>query len=100
MRWQPAGSKLSSLLAAETPLFGFAHSVEVVIALSRAGGGGILGATRSTPEEIEEGLAAISRALEGQPFGVDLVLPKNMPDHDDREAIESKLPPGHLDFVS
>lgn len=100
MRWQTADSRLTSLIPAETPLFGFAHSVDVVIALSRAGGVGIWGATRSTPEEIEEGLAAISKALDGQPFGVDLVLPQNMPDHDDRESIEVTLPAEHREFIA
>ena len=40
-------------LGLETPIFGFAHSVEVTAAISNAGGLGVYGATRDTPEEIE-----------------------------------------------
>ena len=43
-------------LGARVPIFGFTHSLDAAIAISREGGIGIWGATRSTPEEIEAGL--------------------------------------------
>ncbi len=86
-------------LGIERPIFGFAHSVEVTIAISRAGGLGVYGATRDTPEEIRERLATIRKELGDLPFGVDLVLPKGMPEHDDREAIERRIPDAHRHFV-
>ncbi len=84
----------------EVPIFGFAHSVEVVAAISEAGGLGVFGATRDTPEEIRDRLGALRTRLGDRPFGVDLVLPKGMPEHDDREAIEREIPEPHREFVA
>jgi NAD(P)H-dependent flavin oxidoreductase YrpB (nitropropane dioxygenase family) len=100
MQWQAPGSTLSDLIPAELPIFGFAHSAEVIIELCLAGGVGIWGATRDTPEEIEAGLARIAEAVGNRPFGVDLVLPANMPDVDDRALIEAQIPAGHREFVA
>ena len=90
---------LCDRLGLEVPIFGFAHSLEVTAAISRAGGMGVYGATRDTPEEIEERLARLRRMSGARPFGVDLVLPRGMPDFDDREAIEAEIPDEHRRFV-
>jgi len=83
----------------EHPIFGFAHSVNAVIAITNAGGLGVYGATRSTPEEIEENLARIRAGVGDKPFGVDLVMPPGMPEHDNRDAIEAEIPDAHRAFV-
>ncbi|MEE8422230.1 MAG: nitronate monooxygenase [Dehalococcoidia bacterium] len=83
----------------DVPIFGFTHSQDAVVAVCRAGGIGVWGATRSTPEEIEEGLANIASRVEGRPFGVDLVLPQGMPARNNREEIEALLPDEHRAFV-
>ena len=86
-------------LGLQAPIFGFAHSLEVTAAISLAGGMGVFGATRDTPQEIAENLVTL-RAMSGEhPFGVDLVLPRGMPDLDDREAIEEQIPGAHRAFV-
>lgn len=92
--------RLTDLLNIRVPVFGFSHSLDVVAAVSRAGGLGVWGATRSTPEEIKAGLAQLRGQVGNAPFGVDLVLPKGMPELNDRAAIEAKLPPGHREFVA
>lgn len=90
---------LCDKLGIEVPVFGFVHSVEAAAEVARNGGFGVYGATRDTPEEIRDNLKKL-RALAGnRRIGVDLVLPPNMPDRDDREAIEKQLPQGHRDFV-
>ncbi|MCB1646366.1 MAG: nitronate monooxygenase [Pseudomonadales bacterium] len=81
------------------PVFGFAHSVEAVIAITNAGGLGVFGGTRSTPEEIEEAMQRIRAAVGDKPFGIDLVLPPGMPELDNRAAIEAELPEAHKAFV-
>ncbi len=82
------------------PVFAFSWwDPDVAIAASRAGGVGVWGCTRRTPEEIDEGLARMERELEGLPWGVDLVIPAGMPDSDDRARIEAQLPTGHVEFV-
>lgn len=96
----PVDDRIAGLVDVTHPIFGFSHSIDVVAAVSNNGGLGVWGATRSSPEEIEEGLAAIRARVAGRPFGVDLVLPKGMPEHDDRAAIETRIPQRHRDFVA
>lgn len=86
-------------LGARLPIFGFSHSLEVVAAVTNNGGIGIWGATRNTPEEIREGLAQLTAAVGGRPFGVDLVLPQGMPASDDRALMEAQIPDEHRNFV-
>lgn len=61
----------------EFPLFAFSHCRDVVAAVSRAGGFGVLGALAFTPEELQTELAWIDEHVEGHPYGVDLVMPAN-----------------------
>ena len=68
---------LCDLLGIEFPLFAFSHCRDVVAAVSRAGGFGVLGALAFTPEELEVELAWIDDHVEGKPYGVDLVMPAN-----------------------
>jgi NAD(P)H-dependent flavin oxidoreductase YrpB (nitropropane dioxygenase family) len=84
----------------ETPIFGFAHSVKAAAEVSRNGGLGVYGATRDTPEEIRDNLARLRAEAGPRPIGVDLVLPPDMPERDDRPAIEAALPQAHRDFVA
>ena len=90
---------LMARLGLRHPIFGFAHSVDVVCALAEAGCIGIYGATRDTPEEIAERLALIRRRVGDKPFGVDLVLPRGMPATADKRAVEAELPERHKAFV-
>ena len=83
----------------EHPIFGFAHDITTVAAITNAGGLGVYGATRRFPHEIDAELAEIRRLVGDKPFGVDLVLPDGMPEHNSREAIEAHIPDGHRRFV-
>ena len=83
----------------EHPIFGFAHDVATVAAITNAGGLGVYGATRRFPHEIDEELAQIRSLVGDKPFGVDLVLPDGMPEHNSREAIEAHIPDEHRSFV-
>ena len=93
--WTPICDKLGI----EYPIFGFAHDVATVAAITNAGGYGVYGATRRFPHEIAEELATIKSLVGDKPFGVDLVLPPGMPEHNSREAIEAEIPQEHKDFV-
>jgi len=94
------GGRIRDLLGAERPIFGFGMKLDVAIAASRAGGVGIWGCTRQTPDEIEAGVSRMEAELGGLPWGVDLVIPAGMPERDDRGAIEALLPDEHVEFVS
>ncbi len=82
-----------------SPVFGFAHDVATVAAITNAGGLGVYGATRRFPHEIRDELAEIRRLVGDKPFGVDLVLPPGMPEHNSREEIEKHIPEEHRQFV-
>lgn len=92
-------NQLCQDLGAEVPVFGFTHSIDAAIAISSSGGIGIWGATRSTPEEIEAGISKMASALGDLPYGLDLVIPPNMPEQDNRPDIEAAIPEGHREFV-
>ena len=66
------------LTGAEFPLFAFSHCRDVVVAVSRAGGFGVLGATRFSPEQLEEELAWIDAHVGGAPYGVDVLVPETI----------------------
>lgn len=53
--------------------------VELVVAVSEAGGLGVLGGAGFNLEELRAAIREI-KALTDKPFGVDLLLPKNLPD--------------------
>ncbi len=94
------GRRIIDRLGSTHPIFGFGMKLETAIGVSRAGGVGIWGCTRHTPDEIEAGVSRMKAELGGLPWGVDLVIPAGMPEHDDRAFIEEALPPGHVEFVS
>ncbi|WP_233998078.1 nitronate monooxygenase family protein [Erythrobacter sp. QSSC1-22B] len=71
-----AMNRVCELTGAEFPLFAFSHCRDVVAAVSRAGGFGVLGATRFTPEQLEEELAWIDAHVDGAPYGVDVLVPE------------------------
>jgi NAD(P)H-dependent flavin oxidoreductase YrpB (nitropropane dioxygenase family) len=71
-----AMNRMCELTGAEFPLFAFSHCRDVVAAVSRAGGFGVLGATRFTPEQLEEELAWIDAHVDGAPYGVDVLVPE------------------------
>lgn len=93
-------SSLSRKLGIDYPIFGFSHSAPVVAEITRAGGYGVFGATRNTPDEIRDLLRWIRQRVGNRPFGVNLVLPDGMPDEDNRHLIEAQLPEEHRQFVA
>ena len=92
-------SSLCDRFGIDSPIFGFAHDIETVAAITNAGGFGVYGATRRFPEEITQELTQIRSLVGNRPFGVDLVLPPGMPEHNSREAIQAEIPQEHTAFV-
>ena len=93
---------LCELLDIEFPLFAFSHCRDVVAAVSNAGGFGVLGASRHTPEELELELKWIDEHVHGRPYGVDILMPENMVGRDgsvDIETLRARVPERHKEFV-
>jgi NAD(P)H-dependent flavin oxidoreductase YrpB (nitropropane dioxygenase family) len=87
----------------EFPIFAFSHCRDVVAAVSRAGGFGVLGALAFTPEELEIELSWIDDHVDGKPYGVDLVMPANYVGAGGRQPdaaeLRAMIPQEHWDFV-
>jgi NAD(P)H-dependent flavin oxidoreductase YrpB (nitropropane dioxygenase family) len=94
-------NELCCITGAEFPLFAFSHCRDVVVAVSRAGGFGVLGGSSFTPESLETELRWIDDHVDGRPYGVDLVVPeKQAAGADvDTEQLIGAIPQKHRDFV-
>ena len=66
---------LSDELGVDLALFAFNYQPDVVIEVCKAGGLGVLGAVRFTPQELKEALDYIEANIGGRPYGVDVVMP-------------------------
>ncbi len=87
----------------EAPIFAFSHCRDVVAAVSRNGGFGVLGTTRSTVEELEIDLNWLDEHSLGQPFGVDIMFPSKAPkEFESLTSEEAKrlIPQEHVAFVN
>jgi NAD(P)H-dependent flavin oxidoreductase YrpB (nitropropane dioxygenase family) len=62
-------------LGIELPIFAFSHCRDVVAAVSKAGGFGVLGAVGFPPEQLAIELAWIDEHIGDKPYGVDIVIP-------------------------
>lgn len=63
-------------LGIEYPIFAFTHCRDVVVAVSKAGGIGVLGAVGYSPEQLKEELDWIDKHIGDYPYGVDTVIPQ------------------------
>src|SRR5438309_5941198 len=68
-------TRVCDLLDIEFPILAFSHCRDVVAAVSKAGGFGVLGAVAHTPEQLEIDLDWIEAETGQRPYGVDLLLP-------------------------
>ena len=89
----------------EYPIFAFTHCRDVVAAVSKAGGLGVLGAVGFTPEQLEVELEWIDAHVDGKPYGVDTVMPQKSVDvHGENpeallEQIRSMIDAAHWSYV-
>ncbi|HET7531049.1 MAG TPA: nitronate monooxygenase [Mycobacteriales bacterium] len=70
-------NRMRDLVGVDFPLFAFSHCRDVVAAVSRAGGFGVLGGSSFTPESLEVELAWIDDHVDGKPYGVDILVPEH-----------------------
>jgi len=94
-------NELCRLTGADFPLFAFSHCRDVVAAVSRAGGFGVLGGSSFTPESLEVELAWIDAHVDGKPYGVDFVVPEKQAASSEigTEELIARIPQAHRDFV-
>jgi NAD(P)H-dependent flavin oxidoreductase YrpB (nitropropane dioxygenase family) len=96
-------SRLCEMLGIDFPLVAFSHCRNVVAAVSRAGGFGVLGATGFTPNELELELKWIDEKIDGRPYGVDVLIPENLATKSEANltagSLAERIPQRHKDFV-
>lgn len=89
----------------EYPIFAFTHCRDVVAAVSKAGGLGVLGAVGFSPEQLEVELDWIDAHVDGKPYGVDTVMPQKSVDvhggdpEELLEQIRSMIDANHWRYV-
>jgi NAD(P)H-dependent flavin oxidoreductase YrpB (nitropropane dioxygenase family) len=72
-------------LGIEYPIFAFTHCRDVVVAVSKAGGIGVLGAVGYSPEQLKEELDWIDENIGDYPYGVDTVIPQKYEGMDEKD---------------
>jgi len=98
-------NSLCERLGIDYPIFAFTHCRDVVVAVSKAGGIGVLGAVGFSPEQLKEELDWIDEHIGDKPYGVDIVIPQK---YEGMEAVSAEemekqlwamVPQEHIDFA-
>jgi NAD(P)H-dependent flavin oxidoreductase YrpB (nitropropane dioxygenase family) len=94
---------ITDMFGIDIPIFAFSHCRDVVAAVSKAGGMGVLGAVAHTPRSLEVDLEWIEAEVGDRPYGVDLIVPAKYEGSDTggvttKEVIDA-IPEEHRQFV-
>jgi NAD(P)H-dependent flavin oxidoreductase YrpB (nitropropane dioxygenase family) len=94
---------ICDMLGIEFPLLAFTHCRDVVAAVTNAGGFGVFGAVKYTPDELEVELSWIDEQVKGKPYGVDLVVPAKFEGKGEdasADAMRKRIPEENWAFVN
>jgi NAD(P)H-dependent flavin oxidoreductase YrpB (nitropropane dioxygenase family) len=94
---------ITDLLGIDVPILAFTHCRDVVAAVTKAGGMGVLGAVAHSPAQLEIDLDWIEAEVGDRPYGIDLIVPAKYAGSDDGgytlDDIRSLIPAEHVAFV-
>jgi NAD(P)H-dependent flavin oxidoreductase YrpB (nitropropane dioxygenase family) len=94
---------ITDLLGIDVPILAFSHCRDVVAAVSKAGGYGVLGAVAHSPEQLEVDLKWIEAEIGGRHYGVDVIVPAKYAGSDQGgftlDAIREMIPSEHVAYV-
>ncbi len=94
---------ICEMLGIDFPLVAFSHCRDVIASVSRAGGFGVLGVTGFSPDQLELELKWLDDHIDGKPYGVDVLIPENVPIKEETGvtigALAKRIPQTHKDFV-
>lgn len=94
---------ITDMFGIDVPILAFTHCRDVVAAVCKAGGMGVLGAAAHTPEQLEIDLAWIEDEIGGRAYGVDVIVPAKYAGSDEggltMDSIRSMIPDEHRQFV-
>ena len=95
---------ITEMFGIDVPILAFTHCRDVVAAVSKAGGMGVLGAVAHTPEQLEIDLKWIEDEVGDRPYGVDLIVPAKYAGSDNggltMADIVGMIPDEHRRFVA
>jgi NAD(P)H-dependent flavin oxidoreductase YrpB (nitropropane dioxygenase family) len=98
-------TRVCDMFGIDLPIFAFSHCRDVVAAVSKAGGFGVLGALAFSPEQLEIELQWIDEHVDSKPYGVDVVMPAKYAGAGELdpermgEQLKEMIPQQHRDFV-
>jgi NAD(P)H-dependent flavin oxidoreductase YrpB (nitropropane dioxygenase family) len=93
-------------LGIEVPIFAFTHCRDVVVAVSKAGGIGVLGAVGFSPAKLKEELDWIDEHIGDHIYGVDTAIPQKYEGMDKTspeelvKMLQDAIPQQHREFAS
>lgn len=92
-------------LGIEAPIFAFTHCRDVVVAVSKAGGIGVLGAVGFSPDKLKEELDWIDEHIGDHIYGVDTAIPQKYEGMDKTSPeelvamLQDAIPQQHREFA-
>ena len=96
-------NQVTEMFGIDMPIFAFSHCRDVVAAVSKAGGFGVLGAVGHSPRSLEIDLQWIEDEVGDKPYGIDLIVPAKYAGSDEGGmrvgAIQDMIPQEHRDFL-
>lgn len=98
-------TKICKDLKIEYPIFAFTHCRDVVVAVSKAGGFGVLGAVGFSKDQLKEELDWIDENIGDFGYGVDVVIPQKYEGMEEinpselEKQMKGMIPQEHKDFV-
>src|SRR5688500_2048522 len=96
-------TEICDMLGVEFPILAFSHCRDVIAAVSKAGGFGVLGATAYTPEQLETELNWIENEIGDKPYGIDVLIPQTYVGSQaggfETTKLLDMIPPEHQKFV-
>lgn len=91
---------MCKMFGIELPIFAFSHCRDVVVEVSKAGGMGVLGMARMSPQRVREELRWIDDHIQGKPYGIDVLMPATYQDFGGlKYEPEQLFPAEQLNFV-
>lgn len=95
---------VTEMFGIDMPILAFSHCRDVVAAVTRAGGMGVLGAAAHSPEQLEIDLDWIEAEVGDRPYGVDVIVPLSYVGSEagglSIEDVRALIPPEHRAFVA
>ena len=94
---------VTEMFGIDVPILAFSHCRDVVAAVTKAGGMGVLGAAAHSPKQLEIDLDWIEAEVGDRPYGVDVIVPMSYAGSDagglSIEDVRTLIPPRHRAFV-